>query len=119
PEQVSYISAHGTGTAHNDRIETLAIKKVFGERAHRIPVSSIKALTGHVMGGASALEAIACVRAIQTGTIPPTCNYETPDPECDLDYVPNQPRASEVRVAINNSYAFGGNNASLVLGAVT
>jgi 3-oxoacyl-[acyl-carrier-protein] synthase II len=119
PEDVSYINAHGTGTAHNDRIETLAIKKVFGARAHEIPVSSIKALTGHVMGGASAIEAIACVLAIQTGTIPPTWNYETPDPDCDLDYVPNAPRAADVRVAVNNSYAFGGNNASVILGAVT
>jgi 3-oxoacyl-[acyl-carrier-protein] synthase II len=116
PEQVSYINAHGTGTAHNDRIETLAIKKVFGEHAAAIPVTSIKALTGHAMGGASALEAIACVLAIRNGTVPPTWNYETPDPECDLDYVPNAPRAVEVRVAVNNSYAFGGNNASLVLG---
>jgi 3-oxoacyl-[acyl-carrier-protein] synthase II len=119
PRDVSYINAHGTGTAHNDRIETMAIEKVFGERAHDIPVSSIKALTGHVMGGASAIEAVACVGAIQRGTVPPTWNYETPDPECDLDYVPNAPRAVEVRVAVNNSYAFGGNNASVILGAVS
>jgi 3-oxoacyl-[acyl-carrier-protein] synthase II len=118
-EEVSYINAHGTGTAHNDRIETLAIKNVFGKRAHDLPVSSIKALTGHVMGGASAIEAVACVKAIQTDMVPPTCNYETPDPDCDLDYVPNEARSLEVQVAVNNSYAFGGNNASLVLGAAS
>jgi 3-oxoacyl-[acyl-carrier-protein] synthase II len=118
-EDVSYINAHGTGTVHNDRIETLAIKKVFGKRAYDIPVSSIKALTGHVMGGASALEAIACTLAIQEGVVPPTWNYETPDPDCDLDYVPNAPRHIPVRVAVNNSYAFGGNNASVILGAVS
>jgi 3-oxoacyl-[acyl-carrier-protein] synthase II len=116
PQDVSYINAHGTGTAHNDRIETLAIRKVFGERAGAVPVSSIKALTGHVMGGASALEAVACVLAIRHGIVPPTWNYETPDPDCDLDYVPNEPRRVRVRFAVNNSYAFGGNNASLVLG---
>jgi 3-oxoacyl-(acyl-carrier-protein) synthase len=97
----------------------LAIHKVFGDHARRVPVSSIKALTGHSMGGASAIEAIACVQAIRTGIIPPTWNYETADPDCDLDYVPNAPRAMAVRVAVNNSYAFGGNNASLVLGALS
>lgn len=118
PEEVSYINAHGTGTSQNDRIETLAIHKVFGDRAPEVPVSSGKALTGHAMGGASAIEAIACVQAIRTGTIPPTWNYETPDPDCDLDYVPNAPRPARVQVAINNSYAFGGNNASVVLGRI-
>jgi 3-oxoacyl-[acyl-carrier-protein] synthase II len=115
PDEVGYISAHGTGTPSNDRTETMAIKQVFGEAAYRIPVSSIKSMLGHAMGAASAIEAVACVLAIRHGEVPPTINLETPDPECDLDYVPNTARACEVRVAMNNAYAFGGNNASLVL----
>jgi 3-oxoacyl-[acyl-carrier-protein] synthase II len=112
--QVDYINAHGTGTPQNDRIETLAIKKVFGERAYRIPISSIKALLGHSMGAASAIEAAACALALEQGIVPPTWNLEEPDPDCDLDYVPNEPRERQVGIVINNAYGFGGNNATVV-----
>ena len=115
PEDVGYISAHGTGTPGNDRTETLAIKQVFGEAAYRVPISSIKSMLGHAMGAASAIEAVACALAIRHGQVPPTINLEEPDPECDLDYVPNVARTCDVRVAMNNAYAFGGNNASVVL----
>jgi len=115
PEQVDYVSAHGTGTATNDRLETLAIKKVFGDAAYDVPVSSAKSMLGHTMGAASAIETAICVLAIAEGHIPPTINYETSDPECDLDYVPNQERECRVDVAMNNAYAFGGNNASLIV----
>ncbi len=114
-EDVDYISAHGTGTIANDRAECAAIKEVFGSLYKKIPVSSIKSMLGHTMGAASALEAIACALAIKNDIIPPTINFETPDPECDIDCVPNQARKHNVRIALNNSYAFGGNNASLVL----
>jgi 3-oxoacyl-[acyl-carrier-protein] synthase II len=114
-EDVDYISAHGTGTVANDRAECAAIKAVFGARYRQIPVSSIKSMLGHTMGAASALEAIVCALAIKNSTIPPTINFETPDPECDIDCVPNQTRRHLVNVALNNSYAFGGNNASLVM----
>jgi 3-oxoacyl-[acyl-carrier-protein] synthase II len=115
PEQVSYISAHGTGTPTNDRIETLAVKRVFKDAAYRIPISSIKSMLGHSMGAASAIEAAVCALAIFHGRVPPTINLEEPDPECDLDYVPNCARELNVNVAMNNAYAFGGNNASLIL----
>ena len=114
-DEVDYISAHGTGTIANDRAEVAAIKEVFGSRYKEIPVSSIKSMLGHTMGAASAIEAAACVLAIETGYIPPTINYETPDPECDIDCVPNKARQHKVEIAMNNSYAFGGNNASLIL----
>ncbi len=114
PEEVDYINPHGTGTALNDRAETAAIKTTFGEHAYRLAISSTKAMHGHLMGGAGALEAIACVQAIRTGTIPPTINYEVPDPDCDLDYVPNEARQTEVRVALNNSVGLGGHNASVI-----
>lgn len=114
-EQVDYICAHGTGTPANDRTECAAIREVFGSHTKHIPVSSIKSMLGHTMGAASALEAIACALTVQNNIIPPTINFETPDPECDIDCVPNQARRHEVDVALNNSYAFGGNNASLVL----
>lgn len=114
-EDVDYISAHGTGTAQNDKTETVAIKEVFGRHASSLAVSSIKSMLGHTMGTASALEAIACCLAIQDGVVPPTINYETPDPECDLDYVPNKATKREVSIALNNSFAFGGNNACLAL----
>ena len=114
-EDVAYISAHGTGTLANDKTECAAIKEVFGNLYKNIPISSIKSMLGHTMGAASALEAITCALAIRNDTIPPTINYETPDPECDIDCVPNQPRKHTVNIALNNSYAFGGNNASLVL----
>ncbi|MGE0454523.1 MAG: beta-ketoacyl synthase [Vicinamibacteria bacterium] len=115
PADVSYVSAHGTGTPTNDRIETLAVKRVFGDAASRIPVSSAKSMLGHTMGAASAIETAICALAIHSGRIPPTINYETPDPACDLDCVPNQARECRVEVAMNNAYAFGGNNASLIL----
>lgn len=114
-KDVDYISAHGTGTGMNDKTETAAIKKVMGEYASKVPVSSIKSMLGHTMGTASALEAITCCLSIADGMIPPTMNLETPDPECDLDYVPNKARKKKVKIALNNSFAFGGNNACLVL----
>jgi len=117
PSQVDYISAHGTGTPTNDRLETIAVKKTFGQLAYEIPISSIKSMLGHTMGAASAIEAAACALAITEGRIPPTMNWVSKDPECDLDYVPNVSRARDVRVAMNNAYAFGGNNSSLILTA--
>jgi 3-oxoacyl-[acyl-carrier-protein] synthase II len=115
PEDVSYISAHGTGTQVNDRLETLAIKRTFGRAAYGIPVSSIKSMLGHAMGAASAIEAAACALAVATDCVPPTIGLEKPDPECDLDYVPNIARQHRVSVALNNAYAFGGNNSCLLL----
>ena len=115
PSEVDYISAHGTGTRSNDYHETLAAKNFFGDAAYRIPMSSIKSMLGHTMGAASAVEAITCALAIERGFVPPTMNLENPDPECDLDYVANYPRELGVDVAMNNAYAFGGTNASLIL----
>ncbi len=115
PDDVDYINAHGTSTLLNDKIETLAIKKVFGERAYKIPVSSTKSMTGHVLGAAGAIELIAAVLAIENSVIPPTINYEFPDPECDLDYVPNKARKQEVNFALSNSLGFGGHNATLAV----
>lgn len=115
PSEVDYICAHGTGTHANDVMETNAIKQVFGEDAYKIPVSSIKSMIGHTAGAAGALGAITCILAMQKEIIPPTIHYSTKDPECDLDYVPNKPRKWKVNVAINNSFAFGGNNTCLVL----
>jgi 3-oxoacyl-[acyl-carrier-protein] synthase II len=116
PDQVDYISAHGTGTEENDKTETLIIKAVFGQKARSIPVSSIKSMIGHTMGAASAIEAVACVLMIDRGVVLPTINYTEPDPECDLDYVPNFARNAAIGVAVSNAYAFGGNNSTLVLG---
>jgi 3-oxoacyl-[acyl-carrier-protein] synthase II len=110
---VDYISAHGTGTPTNDRIESLAVRTLFGDRAPNVPMSSIKSMLGHTMGAASAIEAVACALAVHTGWIPPTINHEEPDPDCGLDIVPNKARKTDPRVALNNAYAFGGNNASL------
>jgi beta-ketoacyl-acyl-carrier-protein synthase II len=116
PEEVSYINAHGSSTPVNDALETLAIKQLFGETAYEIPVSSTKSVMGHAMGGTGAIEAIFCACAIRDGQLPPTVNYETPDPECDLDYVPNVARPADVRVTLSNSFGLGGQNACLVLG---
>ncbi len=118
-DSVDYVSAHGTGTTSNDRLETVALKRVFRQRAARLPVSSIKSMIGHTMGAASVVEAAACALAIHTGVVPPTANLVEPDPECDLDYVPNTAREVRVDVAMNNAYAFGGNNASLILQRAT
>jgi 3-oxoacyl-(acyl-carrier-protein) synthase len=115
PDEIDYINAHGTGTQYNDLAETQAIKKVLGARAASTPVSSIKAATSHIMGGAGALEAIATVLALCNQTLPPTINYETPDPQCDLDYVPNAARAAKLTIALSNSSGIGGNNVCLVL----
>jgi len=114
PTDVGYISAHGTGTAVNDRIETMAVKAAFGDAAYTVPISSIKSMLGHTMGAASAIEAASCALAVRDDAIPPTIHYESRDPECDLDYVPNTSRRQPVAVAMNNAYAFGGNNASVI-----
>lgn len=114
PDEVDYINAHGTSTKLNDVAETIAIKRVFGEDAYRIPISATKSMVGHSFGAAGAVESVAVVQTIQTGKIHPTINYERPDPECDLDYVPNVARDADVRVALKNSFGFGGHNACLV-----
>jgi len=116
PEAVDYINAHGTGTPINDKVETLAIKRLFGKRAHSLPISSVKSALGHCLGAAGAVEAIATILALYHGVVPPTLNYEEPDPDCDLDYVPNEPRTASIGVALSNSFAFGGNNTTLVFG---
>jgi 3-oxoacyl-[acyl-carrier-protein] synthase II len=115
-KDVGYISAHGTGTGLNDKTESAAIRDVFGADAADIPVSSIKSMLGHTMGAASALEAISCCLAVRDGILPPTMNYETPDPECGLDYVANKARKKAIKIALNNSFAFGGNNACVAFG---
>ena len=115
PGQVDYINAHGSSTPINDVTETKAIKMLFGEHAYKLAVSSTKSMLGHAMGASGALEALACIQAIYQGLIPPTINYENPDPECDLDYVPNQARQAEVKVTLSNSFGLGGQNACLVL----
>ncbi|MGH2927407.1 MAG: beta-ketoacyl-ACP synthase II [Solirubrobacteraceae bacterium] len=114
-DEIDYINAHGTSTQLNDAVETLAIKKLLGDRATRVPVSSVKSMIGHSLGAAGALEAVVSVQAIQAGCIPPTINVENPDPDCDLDYVPNRARPARVEVALSNSFGFGGHNACLVL----
>jgi 3-oxoacyl-[acyl-carrier-protein] synthase II len=116
--EVSYINAHGTSTPINDRCETLAIKRVFGEQAPKIAISSTKSMTGHLLGAAGGVEAAVCALAIHHGVVPPTMNLENPDPDCDLDYVPNQARKMQVNVAISNNLGFGGHNASLVFKAL-
>src|SRR5918999_6186386 len=113
-DEVDYINAHGTSTPPNDRSETAAIKTLFAERAYQVPVSSTKSMTGHLLGAGGGVEAIACIRALEEGLLPPTINQEHPDPECDLDYVPNTARPADIRTAMSNSFGFGGHNATLV-----
>jgi 3-oxoacyl-[acyl-carrier-protein] synthase II len=114
PSQIDYINAHGTSTAMGDRIETIAIKRCFGEHAYKVAVSSTKSMTGHLLGGAGGLEAGITVLAIRDQVAPPTTNYETPDPECDLDYVPNHARPMRIDYALSNSFGFGGTNGALI-----
>ncbi|MGC2424576.1 MAG: beta-ketoacyl-ACP synthase II [Nitrospirota bacterium] len=114
PEDISYVNAHGTSTKFNDEFETMAIKSALGERAYKVPVSSTKSMTGHLLGAAGGVEAIVSVKTIMEGKIPPTINYETPDPLCDLDYVPNTARDMEVKAALSNSFGFGGTNGCLI-----
>ena len=113
PEQVEYINAHGTSTRQNDLLETKAIKKVFGDHAYKLAVSSTKSMTGHLLGAAGGIEAIITVLSLKHGIIPPTTNYENPDPDCDLDYVPLEARTRQISCALSNSFGFGGHNASL------
>jgi 3-oxoacyl-(acyl-carrier-protein) synthase len=115
PEDVGYISAHGTGTHLNDLSETRAVKGAFGDLAHKIPISSTKSMTGHMMGATGALEVIFCVQAIREGILPPTIHYQTPDPECDLDVIPNKAREKKIDLAISNAFGFGGHNAVLAV----
>jgi len=115
PSAIDYVNAHGTSTPQGDAVETRALKKVFGDRARRVAVSSTKSMTGHLLGGAGGLETAIVALAIREGIVPPTINYATPDPECDLDYVPNEARRMKVNYALNNSFGFGGTNAALVL----
>jgi 3-oxoacyl-[acyl-carrier-protein] synthase II len=116
PGAIHYLNAHGTSTPLNDKSETAAVKTVFGESAYDLPISSTKSMTGHLLGAAGGLEALLCVKALLTGILPPTINYETPDPECDLDYVPNTPRRTDPRIVMSNSFGFGGHNACLIVG---
>jgi 3-oxoacyl-[acyl-carrier-protein] synthase II len=117
-DQIDYINAHGTSTPLNDKSETAAIKKVFGEHAYDVPISSTKSMTGHLLGASGALEALVCVKSLIGSVIPPTMNYETHDPECDLDYVPNQARKSELKHVMSNSFGFGGHNATIILSGI-
>ncbi|HYP52950.1 MAG TPA: beta-ACP synthase, partial [Pyrinomonadaceae bacterium] len=114
PEEVGYVNAHGTSTPYNDKFETLAIKKTFGEHAYKLAVSSTKSMTGHLLGAAGGIEAVFSVLAVHEGRLPPTINYVNPDPECDLDYTPNEPREARVDFALSNSFGFGGTNAALL-----
>ena len=114
PEDIDYINAHGTSTPYNDKFETAGIKSVFGEHAYKVPISSTKSMTGHLLGAAGGIEAIIMVKAFEDQYLPPTISYETPDPECDLDYVPNTGRNGKINVALSNSFGFGGTNATLV-----
>ena len=114
PEEVGYINAHGTSTPYNDKFETLAIRKTFGEHAYELAVSSTKSMTGHLLGAAGGIEGVFSVLSLHRKVLPPTINYVNPDPDCDLDYVPNVPREAEVEYALSNSFGFGGTNAALL-----
>ncbi len=114
PHQVDYINAHGTSTPYNDKFETIAIKKIFGDHARKVNISSTKSMTGHLLGAAGSIEAIISVKAIETGIVPPTINYETPDPDCDLDYTPNVKREAKIDTVLTDNLGFGGHNAALV-----
>jgi 3-oxoacyl-[acyl-carrier-protein] synthase II len=116
PADVDYINAHGTSTQLGDRAETLAVKTVFGEHAHRLSISSTKSQLGHTLGASGGIELVVTIQSLLENVVPPTINLHTPDPECDLDYTPNQPRERRVNVAMSNSFGFGGHNASIVLG---
>jgi 3-oxoacyl-[acyl-carrier-protein] synthase II len=118
PERVGYINAHGTSTPLGDLAETRAIKEVFGDHAYELAVSSTKSVTGHCFGAAGAIEAMMCVLAVKEGVLPPTINYETPDPECDLDYVPNEARRVQVDVALSNAMGLGGHNGCVLVGRI-
>jgi 3-oxoacyl-[acyl-carrier-protein] synthase II len=118
PADIDYINAHGTSTPYNDKYETLAIKKVFGDHARTVPISSTKSMTGHLLGAAGGIESVVCVKTIQTGVVPPTMNLDEPDPDCDLDYVPNAARKVRVRSVLSNNLGFGGQNASVVFRAI-
>jgi 3-oxoacyl-[acyl-carrier-protein] synthase II len=115
PEQIGYLNAHGTSTPLNEKFETLAIKRAFGDYAYQVPISSTKSMTGHMLGAAGAIEAVFCIQALATGILPPTINYEEPDPDCDLDYIPNEARRWPVEFVMNNSMGFGGHNVSIIL----
>ena len=115
PQDIGYINAHGTSTRLNDKSETAAVKMVFGDAAYRVPISSTKSMTGHLLGASGALEAVICTRVLGTELLPPTINYDTPDPECDLDYVPNHARKAKPEHVMSNSFGFGGHNATLIM----
>ena len=115
PEDISYINAHGTGTVMNDKIETLAIKKSFGQQAYRVPISSTKSMLGHATTGCGAIELAVCLLSLESGVIPPTVNHETPDPDCDLDYVPGDARETRCQHIMTNNIGFGGQNAALIV----
>jgi 3-oxoacyl-[acyl-carrier-protein] synthase II len=118
PEQVDYINAHGTSTPLNDKTETMVIKNVFGERAYKVPISATKSMVGHLIGAAGSVELVATLLAMEHQEIPPTINYKTPDPDCDLDYVPNKSRKAKIQIAMKNSFGFGGKNSILIVGKV-
>jgi 3-oxoacyl-[acyl-carrier-protein] synthase II len=117
PEAIDYVNAHGTSTQLNEKLETAALKAAFGDHAYRVPISSTKSMTGHLLGAAGAIEAAVCLLAMREGCLPPTTNYEVPDPDCDLDYVPNEARPATIRTALSNSLGFGGHNVALIFGA--
>jgi 3-oxoacyl-[acyl-carrier-protein] synthase II len=116
PADIGYVNAHGTSTSVNDRVETISCKAVFGDNAKNVPVSSTKSMMGHLIAAAGVTEMIVCLMALRDQTLPPTINLENPDPECDLDYIPNVARPAKIRYALNNSFGFGGQNVSLVVG---